>query len=329
MNTKAVTNPLISVIVPVYNTAKYLDKCITSIVNQTYTNLEIILVDDGSTDDSPGMCDAWAEKDTRIKVIHTTNKGQAATKNKGLDIMTGELVGFIDSDDYVALDMYEVLYKIMNDNDADLCICDLVSADEEGNIFSNSNLLLPGTFSRREILSALSDGMRGLPRLVSPANKLYRAKIFDTIRFPIVRVHEDNIVIHRIFGKCSKIAVTNKVAYFYVQHVRAVSVMSKVKNAIFHTEHFICYSYALCDFYDYLIEIGLPELTDNVSFQLYVLMIENLRKVNYLQFRQEINIYIWETFRKLLHSKTLKNKLRAGKLVLVMLRSLFRPYVKQ
>ena len=108
MNTKVATYPLISVIVPVYNTAKYLDKCITSIINQTYANLEIILVDDGSTDDSPAMCDMWTEKDSRIKVIHKQNGGASSARNAGLDIMSGELVGFIDSDDYIAPDMYEV-----------------------------------------------------------------------------------------------------------------------------------------------------------------------------------------------------------------------------
>ncbi len=105
-------NPLISVIVPVYKVEKYLDRCVESIVNQTYTNLEIILVDDGSPDNCPAMCDAWAEKDNRIKVIHKENGGVSSARNAGLDMLTGALITFIDADDWVEKDYFDSILKI-------------------------------------------------------------------------------------------------------------------------------------------------------------------------------------------------------------------------
>ena len=113
-------NPKISVIVPVYKVEKYLDKCVESIVNQTYKNLEIILVDDGSPDNCPAMCDEWAEKDERIRVIHKENGGLADARNAGMDIATGDYIGFVDSDDWIEPNMYEVLLKNALKYDADI-----------------------------------------------------------------------------------------------------------------------------------------------------------------------------------------------------------------
>ena len=104
------SRPKISVIVPVYNVEKYLDNCINSIVNQTYDNLEILLVDDGSKDNSGSLCDEWALRDNRIKVIHKQNGGASSARNAGLDAATGEYIGFVDADDYIDIDMYEIMY---------------------------------------------------------------------------------------------------------------------------------------------------------------------------------------------------------------------------
>lgn len=113
----------ISVIIPVYNSEKFLDACIDSIVKQTYQNFEIILVDDGSTDDSPSLCDQYAAQDKRIKVIHQDNQGVSAARNNGLDLATGDLVSFIDSDDTLDEDMYELLVKLFEENSADITHC--------------------------------------------------------------------------------------------------------------------------------------------------------------------------------------------------------------
>ena len=127
--------PLISVIVPVYKVESYLDKCISSIANQTYTNMEIILVDDGSPDNCPAMCDAWAERDSRIRVIHQKNQGGGAARNAGLDFASGSLIAFVDSDDYIAPDMYAHLYELLKSG-ADIAECSYVEVAGNDAVFA-------------------------------------------------------------------------------------------------------------------------------------------------------------------------------------------------
>ena len=123
---------LISVIVPIYNVEKYLERCVESIINQTYKNLEIILVDDGSPDNCPQMCDDYAKKDSRIKVVHKKNGGLSDARNAGMKVATGEYVSFIDSDDYISLDFYETLLETIVDNDSDIVECSVVKFYENG-----------------------------------------------------------------------------------------------------------------------------------------------------------------------------------------------------
>ena len=125
-------NSLISVIVPIYNVEKYLDRCVESIINQTYKNLEIILVDDGSPDNCTQMCDDYAKKDSRIRVVHKENGGLSDARNAGMEVATGEYVSFIDSDDYISLDFYETLFQTMIDNDSDIVECSVVKFYENG-----------------------------------------------------------------------------------------------------------------------------------------------------------------------------------------------------
>ena len=134
---------LITVIVPVYKVEKYLDRCVQSIVDQTYTNLEIILVDDGSPDNCPKMCDEWAKKDKRIKVIHKQNGGLSDARNAGLEKAKGKYVGFVDSDDYISPIMYEKLYKCIIDNQADMAMCGFSTVDEKGKVTYINELNLP------------------------------------------------------------------------------------------------------------------------------------------------------------------------------------------
>ncbi len=131
-------NDLISVIVPVYKVEKYLDECVSSIVNQTHKNLEIILVDDGSPDNCPLICDQWAERDGRIKVIHKENGGQSSARNAGLDIATGEYIGFVDSDDYVCSDMYETLLSALLEGGKKTSCCLTHFVFENGRIVSET-----------------------------------------------------------------------------------------------------------------------------------------------------------------------------------------------
>ena len=124
----------ISVIVPVYEVEAYLDRCVQSIVDQTYTNLEIVLVDDGSPDNCGAMCDAWAEKDSRIRVIHQENGGLSAARNAGLAVATGDLIGFVDSDDYVSGDMYQLLWENMKTEGSDIAVCGVQMVYDDGTL---------------------------------------------------------------------------------------------------------------------------------------------------------------------------------------------------
>ena len=165
---------LISVIVPVYNVEKYLDKCIQSIVDQTYTNLEIILVDDGSPDNSGAICDEWAEKDNRIKVIHKANGGLSDARNAGLDIATGEYIAFVDSDDYIELDFYDKLYNVIKATNCDISICNLRKVYENNNVsVNNCDTFEITEYSTTEAMSALIDDK--IRQVVW--NKLYKADI--------------------------------------------------------------------------------------------------------------------------------------------------------
>ena len=134
---------LISVIVPVYNIEAYLRKCIDSILAQTYTNLEIILVDDGSTDNSGEICNEYAAKDARIRVIHKGNGGLSSARNTGIDIATGKYIGFVDSDDYLAPDMYEKLLGAIVNNHADISVCNVHHVDENEELISSTFLFTP------------------------------------------------------------------------------------------------------------------------------------------------------------------------------------------
>ena len=176
--TKA-SNPLISVIVPVYKVENYLDKCIDSIVNQTYNNLEIILVNDGSPDNCPQICDEWKEKDNRIKVIHKENGGVSSARNKGLEIATGSYIAFIDSDDWVEENYISSLYDAIVSNDAQVALCSynrVVGKHIEKILITNNDKIVD---SKEYLINTLNPQTGfGFCHM-----KLYDAKCIKNIRF--------------------------------------------------------------------------------------------------------------------------------------------------
>ena len=172
--------PLISVIVPVYKVENYLDCCVQSIVNQTYSNLEIILIDDGSPDASGAMCDAWAEKDSRIRVIHQQNAGGGAARNAGLDAARGERIAFVDSDDYIAPDCYQYLHTLLEEG-ADIAECDFVETERNDAVFGTD----AGEISFYTPLEAMRCHIRDTAFRQLIWNKLYRRETVGDIRFPV------------------------------------------------------------------------------------------------------------------------------------------------
>lgn len=200
---------LISVIVPIYNVEKYLNRCIKSIINQSYTNLEIILVDDGSPDRCGEICDEWAKKDKRIKVIHKKNGGLSDARNVGIEIAQGEYLSFIDSDDYVHKDFIKVLYENCLKNNADISMCGFRQTDKDENInkeIKNENIRI--IFSK--------DVLEKKHNISCVAwNKLYKKSIFNNIRYPKGKIHEDVAVIYKIMYYANKIVITDLELYFY------------------------------------------------------------------------------------------------------------------
>ncbi len=204
---------LISVIVPVYKVEKYLDKCVESIVNQTYENLEIILVDDGSPDKCPAMCDAWTEKDNRINVIHKENGGLSDARNAGYSISTGEYISFIDSDDWIEEDFYTLLAAEL-DNGADIAECATRWCNE-----GDKTILICG-FSKPKVLDKVEATQTLLQEngiMQTVWNKLYKRECVDGIFFEKGKFHEDNFWTWQIFLNAKQVNVISNPMYNYVQ----------------------------------------------------------------------------------------------------------------
>ena len=216
--------PLLSIIVPVYKVENYLPKCIDSILAQTFTDFELILVDDGSPDDCPALCDAAAEKDARVRVIHQKNGGLSAARNAGLDAARGAWIGFVDSDDYIAPEMYEVLYQAVQSTGADLALCDYAEVDEAGAPCQSMHVSLSeGELTGQELLKRASGLMVQLAW-----NKLYRRAIFTQLRYPEGKLNEDLFLIPEVCLQIQKAVVVPKALYYYVQ--RGGSIMSGNKT---------------------------------------------------------------------------------------------------
>lgn len=207
---------MISVIIPVYKVEKYIKNCIDSVINQTYKEIEIILVDDGSPDECGAICDEYARKDGRIIVIHKTNGGLSDARNAGLDIAKGEYIIFVDSDDFIASDMIEVMMGIENKTNADIIEINSIMCDEKDEykdvIFSQrNNLDYVEIINDDKMISLLSrDGMK-----TTSWGKLYNYSLFEEISFPYGKLHEDVFTTYKLVHKANKIVLCQYVGYAY------------------------------------------------------------------------------------------------------------------
>ena len=216
----------ISIVVPVYNVEKYLGNCIESILNQTFKNFELILVDDGSTDNSGKICDIYEKKDSRIKVIHKNNGGLSSARNAGLDIARGKYIGFVDSDDSIHPEMYEVLYNLIEKYKSDISCCNYkYTYDISNQNHEELNLNEVIEMSNIESIEKLYDKDLGV-KLVVAWNKLYHKRLFDKIRYKVGRLHEDEFMAHRILYNSKKITYVDNELYYYLQ--REGSIMSQI-----------------------------------------------------------------------------------------------------
>ena len=218
---EAENDALISIVVPVYEVEPYLDRCVSSLCNQTYQKLEIILVDDGSPDSCGTMCDEWAGKDDRIRVIHKSNGGLSDARNAGIAIASGEYIAFADSDDWVSPFFAERLYRVMRRENADIVECGILRTAEEGADF-------PAAGDDCTVFSAKA----AMEELIQDRvfhqhvwNKLYRKDLTERIPFEKGKTNEDEFWTYQIFGKAEKIVKLDDILYCYFQ--RPTSIMGK------------------------------------------------------------------------------------------------------
>lgn len=211
-------NQKVSIIVPVYNVAQYLDECVQSLIEQSYGNLEIILIDDGAKDASPAICDAWAARDSRIRVIHKVNGGAASARNAGLDAATGDLICFVDSDDAVDADYVAHLVRTLEENDADAAVCGFYFWSRNG-LKSCTGDTRPGVYDcDAYMLRFLSDWSCSLLW-----NKIFKKEAVGDIRMEEGHRVDDEYFTYQVFMNCGKTTVTDRCLYRY--RLRASSVM--------------------------------------------------------------------------------------------------------
>ena len=221
----------ISIIVPVYNMEKHLKCCIDSLICQTYQNIEIIIVDDGSTDDSRSICDNYDDNNEKVKVIHKDNGGLSSARNSGIEAATGEYIGFVDSDDYIHPKMYERLLNEIEETEAGIAVCQFKYVDEECDDYIDKNV------GKRICTNSSEESLRNLMnhnQLINSGimcDKLFDITLFEELRFPEGRYHEDEFVIHHLFGRASRVTYISDVLYYYRMRKGSITSQYSLKNA--------------------------------------------------------------------------------------------------
>ena len=230
-----ITLPKISIIVPVYNVESYASKCIESIIKQTYENLEILIVNDGSTDTSGDICEYYAQKDNRIIIIHQKNQGLSMARNNALEIAGGDYIGFVDSDDWIATDMYSVLYKNAVEYDADISVCNYYYVSASGELSPHSN-----EHRGIKVFEGIYKLMHNI-RLFNSCvwNKLYKRHLFDDIRFPKGKTYEDIFITHKLIDNANKVVMSSECKYYYLQRESGITLSTFNPNQMDNLEAYI------------------------------------------------------------------------------------------
>ena len=208
------TVPLISVIVPIYKVEPYLKRCVDSILAQHYANLEILLVDDGSPDQCPHICDEYAEHDRRIRVIHKLNGGLSDARNAGMEAAQGEYIAFVDGDDYIAPEMISLLYEALRKSGDRIAICGFNKVTDAGELRRKTAMDFPERLTEDEFWYRLFFPNRDLGTVAW--NKLYYRTLLRGLRFPVGKIHEDEWLVHQYISRAGHISVVNQCLYYYV-----------------------------------------------------------------------------------------------------------------
>lgn len=257
--------PLISVLVPIYNAEKYLPRCLESILQQTYTNLEIVLVDDGSTDRSSTICDEYGNNDSRIKTIHRKNMGVASARNLALHEMTGEYLMFVDSDDYISSDAVQTLYERIAIDGTKAAVGKFAFAYEDGgDNVDGCDWMQDCIVSGQDILAQMQSDDRVSHGLWA---KLYKSEVFSGIECPILTMGEDLWIFPALMERCDKISIVNHVIYYYFQRsnslvhsFNAASVRDHLEATLYVSKYFLTNEFynSACKWFGLSIGIAWP-----------------------------------------------------------------------
>lgn len=263
---------IISVVVPVFNTKKYLRRCVESILRQSFADFELILIDDGSTDGSAGICDGYAKKDGRVKVMRQPNAGPSAARNRAIEYALkesdSEWITCIDSDDYVGEKLFEYLLAAAKSADTEIAVTGFLRVDETevvaepaGNNGAGSQIMSPEEFytSRRA-------------EATGPCGKLYKKELFSGVRYPVGKLHEDEYVTYRLLFSCSRIAVLNDPLYYYVRNPDSIMLGAWT---IRRTDH----AAGLCDQLKFFKKNGFHKAEAAAATALFVGCAQDLRKL--------------------------------------------------
>lgn len=303
---------LVSIVIPVYKVEPYIHKCIESIFDQTYRNLEIILVDDGSPDACPMICDKYACQDKRVQVVHKSNGGLSDARNVGIDMAKGDFIAFVDSDDYVAPDMVKTLLQLALNERADITVCNYCRVFPDGREIKRGT---KAAFKRMNNIEAMEDVFSS-PSLceVMTWNKLYSVALFkeNGIRFPINKIHEDNFTTYKLLYAAQKIVYTDAVLYYYVQ--RADSIM----NAQFNYKRLDLLE-AVQEAKDFVRDhqLSLTQQVDNYEMMMQFNILNSLLYAkNQKNLWQQVQRDILSSFEPLLHNPFVSNRHKIGLMLL-------------
>lgn len=254
---------MISVIVPVYKVEKYINKCVESILNQTYKDYELILVDDGSPDNCGQICDSWAKKDNRIKVIHKENGGLSDARNVAVEIAKGDYITFIDSDDFIECDYLRILYNLIMETNAEIASCcpnvfwEGETVARSGEEVHNSVLEPEEAFSNMLYEDKLTNSAWG---------KIYSRQLFTNVRYPKGKLYEDMYVTYKLIMKSNRIVCTNLKLYNYL--IRKNSIIGTID-----IDHQLDMLEGAREMYSY-IEKNIPNILDAAIYKIFVSSME-------------------------------------------------------
>jgi len=307
---------LISVIIPIYNVEKYLEKCVNSVLEQTYTNLEIILVDDGCTDNCPIICDNLSKKDNRIKVIHKTYSGVSDSRNVGIESSTGKYISFIDSDDYVNKYFLETLYNNLIETNSDISICGFQKVYENTQIDTTEKLIKSEIEIFKDIDKFKQLYNQNAIAFVVVWSKLYKSEIFKNtdIRFEKGKIHEDEIIIHYILHKSEIVSWCNTPLYYYLKRKNSIMGQKISEKNLYIYYGLQPRSLFFKENYPELFNLSLKELLYNLIGNYFYNYNKNLKKKAFKIFKD-----IKSTFKSDIKNLPLKNR------IIIFLFSHFKP----